>query len=405
MPTDPADDPASFGLVLEGFQLPGASSPRDLRVAASSPDSSTMRSSTSSSRSSARRRRLSAGTCSKRWRGCSGSAATRVPPFPIEQLPAQGARALGAWLEGIVATTVGRSGSITSRRWSTGRGSGTRSTLTLGALDASLRLGLRAEPGPTGTLVLTATLGADVGGPLEAGALEARAEARAEVPDRPRHRRGARAAVARLWASIGRQDGVGPRVLDVDDPTVARADRCDSASGSTPSGGSRSCSPPTASGSATTRPTLDLTTPDAVMDAVGNAVEDVAAELLGQLGRRRRRRQGAARPGGAAWARGSADDRPRRPARGSARRGLRLLADTPRRPRRCGARRCSGSFATQSPTPPRPSPDRRQRHGPDPWRIRLIGPFDLEAHSRRRHAQSSRSRPAPASTRSASAAP
>ena len=88
-----------------------------------------------------------------------------------------------------------------------------------------------------------------------------------------------------LWASVGRHDGSGARVLDVAAPTVARADRLRLGFGLDPT---RRLTFVLAADEVRLGThdyaTLDLTSPDAVMDAAGNAIEDVANELLGQLG-------------------------------------------------------------------------------------------------------------------------
>lgn len=278
-PSDPAD--ASFGLVLEDFQLPGASAPQTLRVSASNAgelDDAILDLVLSLVRAQAE---AVGGTALGALAGLLGLGADAVDDFPIEQLVAQGPRALGTWLEGILAAPAARQAWLGHVATLVG---GTRVgdevTVSLGAVNAALRFGLRTEAGPSGHLRLTATLGADV------GATSPRVQARA---DAFRIDLGTGEALALpsvgLWASIGRHDGSGTRVLDVSAPTVARADRLRVGFGLDPARrltfvlaadvvrlGTRDY------------PTLDLTSPDAVMDAAGNALEDVANELLGQLG-------------------------------------------------------------------------------------------------------------------------
>ncbi|HSC90106.1 MAG TPA: hypothetical protein VLB86_00480, partial [Gaiellaceae bacterium] len=280
-PTTGADDPASFGLVLEDFQLPGAPAPRTLRVSAGSPDElddavldlvlSLVR---------AQAEAVGGGELGA-LAGLLGLAGDAVPGFPVEQLASQGARALGTWVEEILAATASRQTWLDHAAALVGGArDGDDVVVTLGAVGARLRVGIRTETGPSGRLRLTATLGADV------GATSPRAQGRADLF---RIDLGTGEALALpalgLWASVGRHDGAGARVLDVAAPTVARADRL--RLGFALDADRRLTFVLAADNvllGTRTYPTLDLTSPDAVMDAAGNAVEDVAGELLAALG-------------------------------------------------------------------------------------------------------------------------
>ena len=142
--------------------------------------------------------------------------------------------------------------------------------------DADLTLGLAVDTGPSGNARLTPRLG------IELGTDDARIEARADLLHIDLVT-GSATAVPSLgvWGAAGRS---GNRVLDVTSPTVARADVLRV-------GFSLDAGQLTfvlaADGvrlGAHDYPTLDLTSPDAVMDAIGNTVEDVANQLLGNLG-------------------------------------------------------------------------------------------------------------------------
>ncbi len=281
VPTSVGDSPAVFTLVLEDFQLPGASAPRTLRVSASGADElddAVLDLVLSLVRAQAE---AVGGAALAALAGLLGLGGDAVPDFPIQELGAHGPHALGTWLEGILASTASRQAWLGHLAALVGGApQGDDVVFSLGAVGATVRLGLRTEPGPSGHARLTATLGADVGGAAE------RVQARAEAITIDL---GTGEAVALpslgLWASIGRHDGAGTRVLDVAAPTVARADTLRLGFGLDAE--RRLTLVLAADGvelGAHTYPTLDLTSPGAVMDAVGNAVEDVANELLGNLG-------------------------------------------------------------------------------------------------------------------------
>ena len=123
-------------------------------------------------------------------------------------------------------------------------------------------------------------------------------------------------------------------------------------------------------------PTLDLTSPDAVMDAVGNTVDDVANQLLAGLGDALARRAPAARARRAGRRHGrhaaGVDGEPGRrgqPATGSSSSARRRADDhRARRAARRARRRERGRVG------------RAQAAGTaaDPWRVALIGPLELE---------------------------
>ena len=280
-PTAPDDAPAVFGLVLEDFQLAGAAAPQTLRLAADSADElddailELVLSLVGEQAATAGGSPLGA------LAGLLGLAGDAVPSFPAERLADEGVGAVGAWLAEVVATAPVRQAWLGHLAALTG---GTRSgdevAVTLGAIGARVRVGVRTEPGTAGATTLVASAAVDV------GSTSPRVEVRTDLV-RIDLATGAATALPLLgvWAAVGRLDGVGTRVLDVTEPAVARADalRLGFAldadrrlafvlAADVVRLGTRDYA------------VLDLSTPDAVMDAAGTAVEDVAAELLGNLG-------------------------------------------------------------------------------------------------------------------------
>ena len=280
IPTSPSDpvDPV-FGLSLTGFQLPGATSPTDIRVSADGVDElddavldlvlSLLRSAAETA---------AGGSTVAAVGGLLGLLpGDDVPDFPITELPTQGVRALAAWVHGIVTTADARAdwiGHLADLVGGTPIGDSIAFDLG-GAAD--LVIGVRVDNGPSGNTRLTPTLA------VELGSDDARVEAAADL-FRIDLVTGEAVAFPRLgvWAAVGR---AGSPVLDVTGPPAAHADvlrigfgldaeRCITfvlAADGVVLG-------------STTYPTLDLTSPDAVMDAVGNTIEDIANELLGHLG-------------------------------------------------------------------------------------------------------------------------
>ncbi|MEO6525022.1 MAG: DUF6603 domain-containing protein [Gemmatimonadaceae bacterium] len=280
LPTAPGDpaDPV-FGLSLTGFQLPGATAPRDIRVAADGLDElddalldlvlSLVR---------AQADTAAAGSLIAAVGGLLGlKSGDAVPDFPITQLPTLGVGAIAAWLHGIITTPAQRSAWIGYlANLLGGTQAGDAVSFDLGG-SADLTLGLRVDTGPTGNARLTPTLG------VELGSASARVEARADLFQIDLVT-GSASAFPRfgVWAAAGRPSA---RILDVTNPTVARADTL--RVGFAVNAERKLTFVLAADGvvlGTHEYPTLDLTSPDAVMDAVGNTVSDVANQLLGGLG-------------------------------------------------------------------------------------------------------------------------
>ncbi len=276
VPTSADDVPPSFGLTLTGLQLPGATAPRDLHVSAAGADElddalldlilSLVREQAAA---------VASGPIES-IAGLLGLAGGAVPEFPIEQLAADGVGAIASWLRDLVSTTASRQAWLDHLAALVGGSrNGDQVELDLGV--ATLSVGLLVDTGPSGNTRLTPTLTVVVGDG------DARVEATAQLCQVDLITGDATALPALgVWAAVGR---AGNRVLDVSTPTVARADtlRVGFALDA-----ERRLTFVLAADQVRigTRdyPTLDLTSPDAVMDAAGNAIEDVANELLGNLG-------------------------------------------------------------------------------------------------------------------------
>lgn len=281
LPTAVGDADPVFGLSLTGFQLPGAITPRDIRVSADGLDDlddallDLVLSLVKAQADSA-----APGSAIAAVGGLLGlKSGDDIPDFPITLLPTQGVGAIAAWLHGLVTTTNSRNdwlGYLADLLGGTPVGDGV--SFDLGG-NADLTLGLRVDTGPTGNTRLTPMLGITLGNDA------ARVEARADVFQVDLVT-GAAIALPQfgVWAAAGNA-GVGKRVLDITNPTVARADTLRVGFAIDPT---RKLTFVLAADGvvlgAHAYPTLDLTSPDAVMDAVGNTVSDVATQLLGSLG-------------------------------------------------------------------------------------------------------------------------
>ncbi len=281
LPTAAGDSPAVFTLVLEDFQLPGAAAPQTVRISGSGTEQiehSVLDLVLSLLRAQAQ---ALGGSPVADLAGLLGLGGDDVPDFPIEQLAADGIAALPAWLESVLDSTPARQAWLGHLAALVGGNvDGDDITLTLGATAAALRFGLLAQPGPSGHTQLTATLGVDV------GVGSPRVQARADLL---RIDLGSGSALGLpslgVWASIGVHDGAGTAVLDVTDPTVAHADTLRVGFGLD---ADRKLNFVLAADvvrlGAHSYPTLDLTSPAAVMDAAEHTVDDIATQLLGQLG-------------------------------------------------------------------------------------------------------------------------
>ena len=269
-------DPA-FSLRLTALQMPGATTPRDVVLSAAGLGDlddallqllfELVRQQAAAAGSPA----LAALT------GVLGLAGDAVPAFPLDQLAGQGVSAVTTWLQAVVSAAPARQAWLGHLAGLVG---GTRVgdeiTFALGGT-GTLRLGARLGTTAEGHAQLTPSVSLDL------GTAAARVEARADLC-RVDLVSGATTALPSLgvWAAAG---NAGNRVLDVTNPHVVRADTL--RVGFALDGGRRvtfELAADTVRIGTRDYPTLDLTSPDAVMDAAGNAVEDVANTLLSGLG-------------------------------------------------------------------------------------------------------------------------
>ena len=281
VPTSPSDPVAPlFGLSLTGFQLPGATSPRDIRVAADGLDE--LDDALLDLVLSLVRTQADAEAPTSPIGAIGGllglRSADAIPDFPITQLPSQGVHAIAAWLHDVITTPASRAdwiGYLASLLGGTHVGDAAQ--FALGS--ATLSITLKVDTGPTGNARLSPALGVSLGGTT------ARVEAQADLFQIDLVT-GSAVALPRLgmWAAAGKP-GVGNRVLDVAGPPIARADTL--RIGFALDAQRRLTFVLAADGvvlGSHTYSTLDLTSPDAVMDAVGNTVSDVANQLLSSVG-------------------------------------------------------------------------------------------------------------------------
>ena len=279
LPTAPGD-PAGpvFGVALNGLQLPGAQTPRDVRVSADGAgDLDDALLDLVLSLVKAQADAVTADPKLAAFAGLLGlRGADAVPDFPITTLPTRGVIAIADWVRGILAQAGSRNdwlGHLAALIGGTRVGENVQ--LALGG--AALAIGLRVENGPSGNPRLTPSLG------LKLGNDAARVEARADL-FRIDLVTGAAFALPSLglWAAAG---SAASPILHIVGPPAAHADTLrigfalDAA---------RRLNFVLAADGVTlgthTYPTLDLTSPDAVMDAVGDTVGDIANQLLAGLG-------------------------------------------------------------------------------------------------------------------------
>ena len=281
VPSAPADaQPARFGLLLGGVQLPGATAPRDIHVGADGVDDlddaalelvlSLLRAQAESAGAPAPLVAL-AGLLGLR-------SADAVPDFPIAELPARGLRAVADWLRAVVDDATARQDWIAhAAALVQGRVAGTAVEFDLGAATLQLTLGL--ETSPEGHTRLVPALS------LRLGDEDRRVLAQAQLL-RVDLVSGALAGLPALglWAALGR-DAAGHRALDLSAPTVARVNTLRVGFGT---GANRQLVFVLAGDGVQIgsqhHETLDLSTPGALMDAVGQTVAGTLDALLAQAG-------------------------------------------------------------------------------------------------------------------------
>lgn len=280
LPTSSGDaNGPAFALALTGLQLPGADAPRDLRVAANGADQ--LDDAVLELALALVKAQADALGAQPALQALAGLLGLRdgddVPDFPLAALPARGALAIADWVRGILAETGPRQDWLDHLAALLG-GARAGDAVTLGLGAAALSLTLRVDSGPDGHPRLSPSLA------VEMGDADARVEARADL-FRIDLVSGAAIALPTLglWAAAGRS---GHRILDVTHQgVVARADAL--RIGFAMDASRRLNFVLAADGvrlGTHDYPTLDLTSPDAVMDAAGSTVEQFADALFAGLG-------------------------------------------------------------------------------------------------------------------------
>ena len=277
--TDGTETPV-FGLSLTGFQLPGATRPRDIRVAADGLDE--LDDAVLDLVLALVRAQANDAPADSPIAAIAGLLGLRegddIPDFPITQLPTHGVHAIATWLQGVLTTTVSLNdwvGYLASLLDGTAEDDSV--TFELGA-DTTLRLRVRVDTGPTGNARLTPMLSVELG-------TDPRVESRADLCQIDLVT-GAAIALPQFgaWAAAG-SPGAGNRVLDSTGPPVARADTLRVGFALDPE---RRLTFVLAADNVLLGerpyPTLDLTSPDALMDAAENTVGDIAEQLLDNCG-------------------------------------------------------------------------------------------------------------------------
>jgi hypothetical protein len=282
LPTGPGAD-ATFGFSLTGLQMPGAATPIDINVQATSVgelDDALLQLVLSLVKAQSDAPGAPAAIVA--LGGLLGlKSGDNVPDFPITQLPSLGVHALSAWVLSIVQNDLARNdwlGHIGSLLGGTRVGAEVRFALGLPAL--TLALSLPSSTGASGHTLLTPRL------TLRFGDADVRVEAQADLMSIDLIT-GQASALPAFSAHAASGRALAP-VLDVTPPPPAPAARAETLRIGFAIDAARKLTFVLAADNvtlgSTDYPVLDLTSPDAVMDAVGNTVADIANELLAHLG-------------------------------------------------------------------------------------------------------------------------
>lgn len=282
VPTASGDGDPVISLVLRALQLPGAPAPADLALSLDHLDDladSALRLVLGLVKAQADA--LTSGPLEALARLIGLRTGAGVPEFPVQGLIEQGAAALAAWFEGIVASPTSRAAWLDALADLVGAGAlvdGGELHVTVGVAD--LRLGLGVTPGPGGHPTVTPTLRVSV-----APTADVRLVAEADLMTLDLAA-GSAVALPRLSAYLvaGRRTGTDPGGTDLltGDP-ACRAVRA----GFGLDAARRPVFLLAADGVAIGThgwDTLDLTNPDALADAAGAAVEEIADRLFNRLG-------------------------------------------------------------------------------------------------------------------------
>lgn len=273
-----AGRPPSFAVTLGALQLPGAPTPRDLEI---SLDSIEALDDAALDLVLGLIQAQAAGLPPGPLTAVAGLLGLRsggaVPPLPVAEFATLGPRALALWFDRVVGDPAPRSAWLAELAALIGGGAavvGDSVSFTLGA--ARVVLGLRRETGTAGAGIITPVLSVRIA----SGSIRAVGEvdmARIDLGS------GSAAALPRLnlMAHVGRTPEGGSPVL-TGDPAV-EAVRIGIALD-----GARKPVPILAADGVTIGAnrydTLDLSTPDAVVETLGTVLADVVDDLIDQLG-------------------------------------------------------------------------------------------------------------------------
>ncbi|HET6159916.1 MAG TPA: DUF6603 domain-containing protein [Dongiaceae bacterium] len=267
----------TFSLTLGALQLPGATAPRDLELSLDSLD--TLDDTALDlvlGLIQAQAAGLPPGPLTA-LAGLLGLGGGAIPPLPIADFASVGPQALALWFDDVVGDTAVRNAWLGQLASLIGNGAAAAAdgvSFNIGPADVTLAI--RSQTGTAGAAIITPALTANI----VSGSIRAVAEielARIDLGS------GSATALPRLSlvAHAGRGDGAGSRIL-TGDPQV------DAVRIGLALDGARKPIPILAAEGVTIGTnhydTLDLSTPDAVVEALGTVLSDVVDDLIGQLG-------------------------------------------------------------------------------------------------------------------------
>jgi hypothetical protein len=277
VPTAPGGHPV-ISLTLGALQLPGAPSPRDLSISLDSLDElDDAALNLVLGLIQAQAAGLPSGPISALAGLIGLKGGIGIPPLPIADLPSLGPRALALWFDQIVGQASALSawlGQLANLIGGTAAVVAEGVSFTLGP--AHVVVGVRATTGTHGARIITPTLSADI----VSGSIRAEAEIELASIDLGS---GSATALPRMsvLAHAGHTDAGGTAIL-TGDPAV------DAVRIGVTLDSARKPVPVLAADGVTigtnTFATLDLSTPDAVVESLGTVLDTVIDDLLGQLG-------------------------------------------------------------------------------------------------------------------------
>jgi hypothetical protein len=285
--TDPVGP--SFGFALTGLQLPGAATPRDMVVHADGVDQ--LDDALLDLVLSLIKAQADAALSSTPIGALGGLLGLRsgdlVPDFPITALATQGPVAIAHWLQGIVENSLQRNAWMDYLGQLLGVTPGALPDVAPGEVGLTLgpaqaRLGLHVRAGASGHTLLAPYLS------LQVGSAQTHLKALAELlqVDLVTGQASAFPSLG-LWFATG-QDLPGQYVLDVSIPAPALTARAATLRVGFALNAARQLNFVLAADQVRlgshSYPTLDLSSPNAVMDAAAGTVDELANQLLGGLG-------------------------------------------------------------------------------------------------------------------------